>query len=132
MIEQPEHDPSDWRAPEERARDIAQAAALRERAREHGLQFEVFLPPALAEWVLDFVEKGVFIDPSEAVFVMLGEQQDLEPHGDLREEILKRSLESAMNDPHPGYSAEEVVEMMRERRTRPRQEPAVWRKDTYA
>ncbi|MFY9294280.1 MAG: hypothetical protein WAP03_26890 [Methylorubrum rhodinum] len=131
MTETPEQNLSDWRAPEERARDIAQATALRERAREHGLQ-EVFLPPGLAEWVLDFVAKGVFVDPSEAVFVMLGEQQDLEPHGDLRKEILKRSLDAAMNDPHPGYSAEEVMEKLRERQARPRQEPALWRKGTYA
>ena len=82
----------DWRMPADRARDIAQAMALQEQARKGGLRFEVFLPPGLAEWVLDFVERGVFVDPSEAVFVILGEHRDLEPHDDLRTEILKRSL----------------------------------------
>ena len=77
----------DWRTPADRARDIAQAKALREQACKGGLRFEVFLPPGLAEWVLDFVERGVFVDPSEAVFVILGEHRDLEPHGDLRTEF---------------------------------------------
>jgi len=48
----------DWRMPADRARDIAQAMALQEQARKGGLRFEVFLPPGLAEWVLDFVERG--------------------------------------------------------------------------
>ena len=41
-----------------------------------------------------YSKQGVFVDPSEAVFVMLGEQKDLEPHDDLRREILRRSLEA--------------------------------------
>ena len=65
----------DWRTPADRARDIAQAKALREQACKGGLSFEVFLPSGLAEWVLDFVERGVFVDPSEAVFVMLGSRR---------------------------------------------------------
>jgi hypothetical protein len=59
---------ADWRTPEDRERDIAQAKALREQASEGGLRFEVFLPPGLAEWILDLVALGVFVDPSEAVF----------------------------------------------------------------
>ena len=51
----------DWRTPADRARDIAQAKALREQASKGGLRFEVFLPPGLAEWVLDFVERRVFL-----------------------------------------------------------------------
>jgi antitoxin ParD1/3/4 len=80
-----EEEGQDWRTPEERERDIAQARALREQASKGGLRFEVFLPSGLAEWVLDFVERGVFTDPSEAVFVILGEHQELEPHADLRD-----------------------------------------------
>jgi hypothetical protein len=44
----------------------------------------------------------VFSDPGEAVFVMLGEDRDLEPHADLREELLRRTLQAAMEDPRPG------------------------------
>ena len=47
----------DWRTPADRARDIAQAKALREQASKGGLRFEVFLPSGLAEWMLDFVER---------------------------------------------------------------------------
>lgn len=125
--ELPDETGADWRTPEQRADDIAQARNLRQQASAGGLRFEVFLPSGLAEWVLDLVAKGVFTDPSEAVFVMLQEQQDLEPHSDLRQEILKRSLEASFNDPHPGYSHEEAQEILRKRLAEPRPEAAVWR-----
>jgi antitoxin ParD1/3/4 len=118
----------DWRTPEQRAQDIARATALRQQASKGGLRFEVYLPLGLAEWILDFVAQGVFVDPSQAVFVMLGEQRDLEPHDDLRVEILRRSVEASRNDPHPGFSAEEVEERMRKLLAEPRPEPAAWRK----
>ena len=123
---------ADWRAPADRARDIAQAKALREPACKGGLRFEVFLPPGLAQWVLDFVERGDFVDPSEAVFVILGEHRDLEPHDDLRAEILKRSLDASINDPRPPIPLDEFKKKMAERRAEPRPEPALWRKNTYA
>ena len=106
-------------------RDIAQAKALRDRAREGGLRFEVFLPPGLAEWILDFVARGVFTSPSDAAFVMLGEQRDLEPHADLRREILKRTFRprSTIRGRH---SAEELRETCASAGGRPRPEPAVW------
>ena len=117
----------DWRTAAERESDIAQARTLREQARKGGLRFEAYLPPSLAEWLLDLVEQGVFTDPGEAVFVILGEHKDLEPHADLREEILRRSLQAAMDDPRPGFTAEEVNERMRKLMSEPRAEPAVWR-----
>lgn len=125
--ELPEETGPDWRTPDQRAEDIAQARNLRQQASAGGLRFEVFLPSGLAEWVLDLVAQGVFTDPSEAVFVMLQEQQDLERHGDLRQEILRRSLAASLDDPHPGYSLEEVQERLRERLAEPRPEAAVWR-----
>ncbi len=123
---------TDWRNPGDRERDIAQARALRDRAREGGLRFEAFLPPGLAEWVLDLVARGVFTSPSDAAFVMLGVQRDLEPHADLRLEILKRSVQAAIDDPRPPISAEELRERMRRRSEAPRPEPAVWVKTDYA
>ncbi len=122
----------DWRTPADRARDIAQAKALREQACKGGLRFEVFLPPGLAEWVLDFVERGVFVDPSEVVFVILGEHRDLEPHGDLRTEILKRSLDASINDPRPPIPLDEFKKKMAERMAELRPEPAAWRKNNYS
>ena len=119
--------PSDWRTAEERASDIAQAKALREQASKGGLRFEAYLPSGLAEWLLDFVERGVFTDPSEAVFVILAEQKDLEPHADLREENLRRSLEAAMNDPRPTIPGKEAVARIARKLAEPRPEPAAWR-----
>ena len=63
---------------------------------------------------------------------MLGEQHDLEPHADLRREILKRSVQAAIDDPRPRLSAEEFRETMRRRWEAPRPEPAVWVKTDYA
>ena len=117
----------DWRTAAERESDIAQARALREQARKGGLRFEVYLPSSLAEWVLDLVEEGVFTDPGEADFVILGEHRDLEPHADLREEILRRTLQAARDDPHPGFTLEEVEERIGKLMSDPRAEPAVWR-----
>ena len=122
----------DWRTPADRARDIAQAKALRERACKGGLRFEVFLPYRLAEGVLDFVERGVFVDPAEAVFVILGEHKDLEPHSDLRTEILRRSLDASDNDPRPPIPLDEFKKKMTERMAEPRPEPAVWHKNSYS
>jgi len=124
--------PSDWRNPKDRERDIAQAKALRDRAREGGLRFEAFLPPGLAEWVLDLVARGAFTSPSDAACVMLGVQRDLEPHADLRREILKRSVQAAIDDPRPPISAEELRERMGRRSEAPRPEPAVWIKTDTA
>jgi antitoxin ParD1/3/4 len=104
---------------------IDQAKALREQARTGGLRFDVYLPGGLAEWLLDQIERGLFVDPSEAVFVMLTDQQDLEPHADLREEILRRSCQAAQDDPQR-IPHEEVVERMRASAAAPRPAPAIW------
>ena len=117
----------DRRTAAERESDMAQARSLREQARKGGLRFEVFLPSSLAEWVLDLVEDGVFTDPGEAVFVILGEHRDLEPHADLREEILRRTLQAARDDPRPGFTIDEVNERFDKLRSEQRAEPAVWR-----
>jgi antitoxin ParD1/3/4 len=111
-----------------RRHGIEQAKALREQARVGGLHFEAYLPGGLAEWLLDQIERGVFVDPSEAVFVMLTEQRDLEPHVDLREEILQRSCQAAIDDPQRMISHEEVVEEMRTLAAAPRPAPATWRR----
>jgi len=120
-----------WRTAEEKARDIAQARALKEQARKGGLRFEAYLPSGLAEWVLGFVERGVFVDPSVAVFVIFGEHKDLEPHADLRREALKRSLQASIDDPRPSIPFEEVKERMDKLLAEPRPEPAVWTKQLH-
>ena len=116
-----------WPTAEGKANNIAQAKALKEKAQKGGLRFEAYVPPGLAEWLLGLVELGVFADPSEAVFVILGEHKDLEPHADLRRELLKRTLQAAMDDPRPSVPHEEVMERLRKLATAPRPEPAEWR-----
>lgn len=116
-----------WPDAEMEARSIAQAQALRVQAREGGLRFEAYLPPELADWLLGLIEQGVFHDPSEAVFVMLGEQQELEPHADLRQELLKRRLQSAIDDPCPAIDGEEVFAQIFKELEAPCPEPAVWK-----
>jgi len=110
------------------AAGIAQAHAIREQARVGGLRFEAYLPSSLADWLLGLIEGGVFTYPSEAAFVMLGEAEDLEPHADLRAEILRRSCQAAMDDPRPRIPHEEFVERMRVQMSSPLPEPAVWRR----
>ena len=125
-----EASPGAWDSPEAAAARIAQARALREQAGKGGLRFDAYLPPDLAKWLLDLIERGMFADPSEAVFVFLGEHRDLEPHADLRRELLSRSCHAAMNDPRPSLSGDEVEKHLQELFDTPLPESAVWRKTT--
>jgi antitoxin ParD1/3/4 len=118
---------SEWPSAEEKARNMAHAMALRGQAQKGGLRFSVYLPPRLADWILGLVEKGTFVDPSEAVFVMLQEAQELEPHHDLRRELLKRTLQAAEDDPRPGIPAEEVFRRLKANCASP-PDPAAWQK----
>jgi antitoxin ParD1/3/4 len=117
-----------WDSPEAEAARTTQARALREQAGKSGLRFEAYLPPDLAEWLLDLIERGVFADPSEAVFVIMGEHRDLEPHADLRRELLSRLCQTAIDDPRPSLSGDEVEKHLQELYYTPMSEAAVWRK----
>lgn len=121
-------DAPEWPDPADEAHAVQQAKRLRDQAAKGGLRFEAYLPPSLALWLLDRIERGKFLDPSEAVFVILGEHEELEPHADLRRELLKRSIQAAADDPRPGIPAEEVRKHLLELRKEPRQEPARWEK----
>ena len=119
-----------WDSPEAEAARISQARALREQASKGGLRFEAYLPPDLAEWLLGLIERGVFADPSEAVFVILGEHRDLEPHADLRRELLSRALQAAIDDPRPSLSGDDLEKNFRDLSTASLPAPAAWRKTT--
>jgi antitoxin ParD1/3/4 len=121
-----------WPTAEHKERCVAQAKALRKQAAEGGLRFEVYLPPRLAKWLLELVESGVFLDPSEAVFVLLGEREELEPHVGLRGELLRRSVDAAFNDPRPSIPANQVFDELRRKLSAPRSEPAVWTRQSLA
>ena len=121
-------DTPEWRDPADKAHAVEQAKQLRNQVNEGGLRFEAYLPPNLALWLLDLIEQGKFLDPSEAVFVILGEHKELESHADLRRELLKRSIQAAADDPRPGISGEEMKTLLREKRKAPLPEPARWEK----
>lgn len=106
-----------------------QAKALRETARKGGLRFEAYLPPRLAEWMLDMIERGIFTDPSEAVFVILGEHKELQPHRDLRDELLRRMIRASIDDPRPSLTSDEVAARL-ERILISTAPPARWQKES--
>lgn len=103
-----------------------QAQVVRDAAAKGGLRFQAYLPPKLALWLLDRIEQGLFIDPSDAVFVLLDEARELEPHSDLRQELLKRRILSAADDPRPSIPADEFMAKFEATRKKRRPEPAVW------
>lgn len=122
-----------WLETDETAQQrIHQARDLKEQAKTGGLKFEAYLPPNLAEWVLDMVEEGIFIDPCEAIFVYMGQAKDIEPHDDLKEEILRRRIQQGIDDAEAGrtYTADEVKQHLEEARRR-RTAPAIWKKISY-
>lgn len=103
-----------------------QAQVVRDAAIDGGLRFQAYLPPELALWLLDRIEQGMFNDPSEAVFVLLDEARELEPHSDLRQELLKRRILRAADDPQPSIPADEFMAKFDATRKKLRPEPAVW------
>ena len=111
-----------------------QAKALREQARAGGLRFEAYLPDSIADWLLERVEAGMFVDPSEAVFAIVKNFIDMEPHHDLRDELLRRildaSIKSGLEDVEAGRvrDAAEVFEELRRELAKPRPDPARWEK----
>jgi antitoxin ParD1/3/4 len=119
-----------WPGAAERAKSVAQAKGLRKQARKGGLRFEAYLPSQLAIWLLGLIEQGVFLDPSEAVFVILGQHRELEPHADLRRELLGRVVKSALDDPRPSIPSEKVFKDLRKMLAAPRPEPAAWRRSS--
>lgn len=101
-------DTTEWHGPADKAHALEQTKRLRDQAAKGGLRFEAYLPSGLALWLLDRIESGKYLDPSEAVFVILGEHEELEPHADLRQELFRHRIQAAADDPRPGISAEEM------------------------
>ena len=121
---------TEWPDPADKAHAVEQAKRLRDGAAKGGLRFEAYLPPVLALWLLDRIERGRFLEPSEAAFVLLREARELEPHADLRDELLKRTLQAAADDPRPPIPHEQVMAEMSEKRKQPRPEAARWERQS--
>src|SRR3546814_10070799 len=76
------HDEDDY--PYDNPVSRAHAASLREQARAGGLRFEAYLPPALADRLLEPIELRMFAAPYGAVFATLGHFRNPQPHPYLR------------------------------------------------
>ena len=63
-----------------------------------------------------------------ALLLFRPQHKELEPHADLRRELLKRSIEAAADDPRPGISGEEMKAELRDMLKAPLPEPARWEK----
>lgn len=126
------HDNRHWVESDETAKArIEQAQSLREQAAAGGLRCEVFLIPSLATWMLEMVERGDFIDPSEAVFVFLQQAQELQKYPDIKRDLLRKQLDEAAAslDRGEGIDGETVFREMKERMKNHVPSPAaVWQK----
>ncbi|MBO9516454.1 MAG: DUF2384 domain-containing protein [Porphyrobacter sp.] len=83
------------------------------------------MPPDLAEWLLDLIEREAFTDPSEAVFVILREHSEVELHPDLREELLRRRMQAVIDHPALLDSGDDV-RARHEYFAAQQRNPAVW------
>ena len=112
-----------------KAARMEQARLMRPQAMIGGLRFEVYLPPGLADWLLERIERGIFADPNQAVFSIVDEHRDLERHADLRDQLLARSVEAAIAEPRSTRSAVDEEQQLAEL-SRTSRAPAVWHKLT--
>ena len=105
------------------------ARALRDQARAGGLRFEAYLPSSFAEWLLEYVEQGRVTDRSEAIFVMVGLFPNLEPHQELRDHLLRRMIQAAVDDQPSSRPADEVFDALKRKYAGPLSTAARWKKN---
>ncbi|CDZ41709.1 Hypothetical protein NGAL_HAMBI1145_60330 [Neorhizobium galegae bv. officinalis] len=123
-------DIDEWLSPKWQEEASEKARVLRDQAAKGGLRFEAFLPSGLALWLLDKIEQGQFIDPAQATYELLKQARELEPHGDLRDELTRRGIQAAIDDPRPPINAEAMMKKMEEIARRPAEKSAVWEKQS--
>lgn len=125
---------TDDELPDDNPAERDQAKALREQARAGGLRFEAYLISEIADWLLEQIERGRFVDPSEAVFLIVQNFIEMEQHRDLRDELLRRtldaSIERGLEDVKAGrvHDADAVFAELRRELAKRRPEPARWEK----
>jgi len=82
----------------------------------------------MADWLLERIERGMFASPAEAVFAIFTEARELEPHRDLRDEVLRRMIDAARANLESALPHDEAMAELREEMARPRPEPARWQR----
>lgn len=100
------------------------------KCEKDGVKFEMFLTSDVAKFVMDLVNREIYVSPSEAVFWMMVEYQRYNKHQDLREEVQKREIEETIKESENGklYSSIEVFASLAKSAAL-RNEPAVWVND---
>jgi hypothetical protein len=87
-------------------------ARIRAHIRAEGIEFRVFLPSDLADWLRGQVEVGVYSDVKEAAFVAFQELRDLSEHPAVRAQLLCAVIRSRLDEvdatPVVSASIEEV------------------------
>ncbi len=105
---------------------MEQAAALRAQAERDGLRFMAYLPPTLAAWLLDQIEDGLFADPLEAMFAIVGIYRDLEPHAAPRDQLVRRAYLAATFDDEPCLPDPDIIGHVQALLAGRLAEPATW------
>lgn len=75
----------------DQAKRILESGAIQRGA---SLKVELLLQPRQAEWILNKVVDRTYFSPSDALFHILTEYREIEPHNDIRQEVLRRSLDA--------------------------------------
>ncbi len=91
----------------------AEQRRIRAHIRARGMEFRIFLPEDLANWLRKKVRKGIFQSPAEAALVAFQDLQQLDRYPEVRTALLKASLDEALNDPRPPIPAEKVFARLR-------------------
>jgi Arc/MetJ-type ribon-helix-helix transcriptional regulator len=81
---------------------------IRAHIKARGIAFEVFLPESLANWLREKIANGAFKDAAEAAFVAFQDLQELDRHPEVREQLLRATIEARLKDPRPGIPLEDV------------------------
>ncbi|MEJ0007767.1 MAG: hypothetical protein WDM77_15740 [Steroidobacteraceae bacterium] len=90
------------RSTQGRQREPTYTPDEQKRIRAHvlarGMEFRVFLPEGMADWLRKKVRAGVFQSPSEAAFVAFQDLIELDRHPEARKALLKATINAAMSD----------------------------------
>jgi Arc/MetJ-type ribon-helix-helix transcriptional regulator len=82
-------------------------ARIRAHSLAEGIEFRVFLPSNLADWLRAQVEAGVYSDVKEAAFVAFQELRDLTEHPAVRTQLLSAVLRARLDgmDANPALAS---------------------------
>ena len=110
---------------------IEQVQSLKEQAAAGGLRCNAYLTPSVATWILEMVERGEFVDPSQAIHVFLGIAKDLQKHPDIKRDLLRKQLDEGIAQLDRGEATDGpafMKELKERMKNHVRTPAAVWKK----